>query len=105
MATSVAGKFVFGQKDVAAAGTAVQLDAGGYKLSALTIIAHADNAGQIFYGGSDVDSSTQKGLDAGESITIALPERTPRGPGFDIGSIYVDAGTNDDGVDFIGVLA
>lgn len=97
MATSVTSKFIFGKKAVAAAGTAEQLDATNYGLKSLTIIAAAANSGNIFYGGSDVDSSTQAGLAAGESITLT-------GAGvFNLSDIYIDAGTNADAVDFVGV--
>ena len=100
MATSVAGQFVFGTKDVATAGTQVQLDATTSRLlRSLLIIAHSDNAGRIFYGGSDVDASTQKGLQAGESMTLQGVEP------FEIGDIWIDAATNGDGVDFVGVRA
>ena len=98
MATSVTDTHIFGTKDVAAAGTAVVLDATEQRLLALMIIAHSDNAGRIFYGGSDVDSSTQKGLAAGESITISAG-----GKPFVLSSIFIDAANNDDGVDFVGV--
>lgn len=99
MATSVTVSHVFGTKDVAATGTAVQLDATDRKLQSLLIVAHSDNAGRVFYGGSDVDSSTQKGLLPGESIVI-----TGNRP-FLLSTIYIDAATNDDGVDFIGARA
>ena len=100
MATSVTSHFVFGTKDVAAAGTQVQLDATVTRmLRSLTIIAHSDNAGRVFYGGADVDSSTQKGLQGGESFTITgvVP--------FELGEIWIDAATNADGVDFFRVFA
>ncbi len=101
MATSEFGPFIVGQQAVNTAGTQEQLDAtnAGVMLRALTIIAYSSNVGRIFYGGSDVDSSTQKGLQAGESMTFEAP--TP----FALGSLYVDAATNNDGVDFIGVRA
>lgn len=97
MANSVTDHFIFGTKDVAAAGTAVQLSATEYRLKTLTIIAHADNAGAIYYGGSDVDNATNAGLAAGESITITHPKP------FTLGSIYIDSANNDDGVDFVAV--
>lgn len=98
MATSVIATHVFGTKDVASAGTALILDATNYELSSLMIIAHNDNTGQIYYGGSDVDSSTQRGLDAGESIVLGM-SRTP----IVLNTVYIDAGTTNDGVDFVGV--
>lgn len=101
MATSEFGPFIVGQQAVGSAGTAEQLDTDNATvlLRALTIIAYSTNTGRIFYGGSDVDSSTQKGLQAGESMTFEAPAP------FELGSLYIDAGTNSDGVDFIGVRA
>ena len=99
MATSVTGVFLFGTKDVAAAGTAVVLDATDYRIRSLLIIAHSDNAGRIFYGGSDVASTTQKGLAAGESIQIIGDKE------FALSTIYIDAANANDGIDFVGAKA
>lgn len=100
MATSVTQAFVFGQVSVAAAGTAQPLSATELLVHSVIIRAHSDNSGQIFYGGSDVDSGTQMGLDANQEVKLENPE----GP-FDLASIYVDAGSNDDGVDFVAARA
>ena len=100
MASSLTTSFIFGQKDVATAGTQLQLDSTTTRrVRFVLLIAHSDNAGRIFYGGSDVDSSTQKGLAPGESVSIdgVAP--------FPIGDIYIDSANNNDGVDFVGVLA
>lgn len=101
MATSQFGAFIVGQQAVNTAGTREQLDVtnASVLLRAITIIAYSTNVGRIFYGGSDVASATQKGLQAGESMTFEAP--TP----FELGSLYIDAATNNDGVDFIGVRA
>lgn len=105
MATSVTTNFVFGQKDVATAGTEVQLDATSRRLRALTIIAHSDNVGRIFYGGSDVASTTQKGLAPGESLTLSVEPAGPADAFMDLQEIWIDSANNNDGVDFIGALA
>ena len=99
MATSVTPEFVFGQKDVTAAGTAEKLDATEYRIKSLLIIAKAANTGQVFYGDSDVDSSTQVGLDAGDSVMIEGDKP------FALGTIYVDVGVSGEGVDFVAVRA
>jgi len=95
MATSVTTRHIFGTKDVASAGTAVVLDATERRLNSLMVIAHDDNVGRVFYGGSDVDSATQKGLAPGESIVIS-------GAPFPLSDIYIDAANANDGVDFVG---
>ncbi len=97
MATSATDDFVFGTRDNATPGTELQVDVGSYTLQSILLIAHSDNVGRIFYGASDVTSSTQKGLLPGESVTI-----TGKRP-FLITTIYFDAGTAGDGIDFVGV--
>lgn len=99
MTTSVTPRFVFGQKDIAVAGTSEQIDATEYRLSDLLIVAKSANAGRVFYGGSDVDSLTQVGLAAGESITLSAALLLT------LGSIYLDVAVGGDGVDFVGVRA
>ncbi len=97
MATSLTREFVFGDEDVAAAGTAVPLEAADTRVRSVMLIAKDDNTGRIFYGGTDVDSSTQRGLAAGESIVIAGTRP------FEIGTIFIDSSVNGEGVDFVGV--
>jgi hypothetical protein len=99
MASSIVGPFVNGTKDVATAGTAVQVETG-YSCRAITLIAHTDNVGNIFYGGSDVDSSTQKGLSPGQSVEI-IRDPTARVPNFSSDDWYIDGATAGNGVDFI----
>ena len=100
MATSVTSGFVFGQK-TATAGTAVQLDTTEYSLRSLLLIAHSTNTGRVFYGGSDVASSTQKGFIARESVVI----EGSRIESFQLSSIYIDVSVSGEGVDFIGERA
>ena len=85
---------LFGKKTVAVAGTAEAV-ATGQTVTQVLLIALTTNTGRIFYGGSDVDSSTQDGLPPGASITI-----TP-GKAFDIGTLYIDSAVSGDGVDFV----
>ena len=101
MTTSVTDRFIFGQKDIAAAGTAELLEAAEYQLQSLMIIAKAANTGKVFYGGVDVNGSTQAGLAAGESITLG-PEPALYDKPFLLSSIFIDVGVNGEGVDFIG---
>jgi len=101
MATSITNQFVFGQKAITTAGTQLQLDATEYALKSLLIIAYSSNTGRVFYGGSDVANTTQKGLLAGESIVIEVRENAS----FLLSSIWLDVSVNGEGADFIGVLA
>ena len=97
MANSIGSKGVFisGSKTVAAAGTAEALASSGL-YGSVVIVAKSANTGQVFVGGSDVASTTNAGLDAGDALSI-----TPR-PGhvIDLSDIYIDVGTSADGVDF-----
>jgi len=96
MANSIGSKGVFlsGSQAVASNGTAVALGSGLY--NSVTVIAKTGNTGNVFVGGSDVASSTNEGLAAGAAIEIS----PSRGHVLDLADIYIDVGTNDDGVDF-----
>lgn len=100
MANSVAasGHFISGAKAVTTAGTAVQIEDGTFAfVRSITIIAESDNTGQIYVGGSDVASTTNAGLDSGDSLSITAPG------GLKLTDIYIDASVSSDGVDFYGV--
>jgi hypothetical protein len=96
MANSVASKGVFisGSQVVPSNGTAVALGTGIY--GCVTIIAKTANAGKVFIGGPDVASSTNEGLAAGSALEVS----PSKGHIVDLADIYIDVGTNDDGVDF-----
>ena len=101
MAISKSGPFISGTNDVNSAGTAEQLYSTAVQARSVTIIAHDDNAGRIFYGGSDVDSSTQKGLNPGDSISFTRTDVNGETATFDASEFYVDSATSSDGVDWI----
>jgi hypothetical protein len=97
MANSIgsSGNFLSGSQIVEANGTAVAIATGIWY--EVTIFAKKANSGQVFVGGPDVASSTNSGLDAGEEKTLRA---RPGGTGLDLSDIYIDVGTNDDGIDF-----
>ena len=97
MATSVTQSHLFGTKSVTTAGTRVQLETTSRPVSAVLIIAKSTNVGRIFYGGVDVASTTQTGLEPGESVEFGSAIEAP----FDIANIYIDSATSGDGVDFV----
>jgi len=99
MAASESPVLYSSEKVVAAAGTRVALVSASKRVKSVVIIAKAANAGQVYIGGSDVDNAVNDGLDAGESLTIQAVGW------FDLTDIYIDADTNNDGVDFYGVKA
>ena len=86
-----------GAKAVTSAGTAERLRATtavpkGFK--SVLIRAKVANTGKIYVGGSDVASSTNGGLDPGDSI-IFSSKRLMLGAEF-----YVDSAENGEGVDY-----
>jgi|TARA_Y100000034_G_C6868347_1_gene395998 hypothetical protein len=87
------GAGLSGEKTVAAAGTAEALGTGLFR--AVTVLCKAANTGQVYIGGSDVDSSTNSGLDASASIDVAT-----RGHEIDLAKVYIDVDVSAEGVDF-----
>lgn len=84
------------EKTVTTAGTAEPLLVEAEtRVTALTIIAKSGNAGQVYVGDYQVSSSTNDGLDAGESLEMETDEGW-----FDLSHIFIDVDTNAEGVDF-----
>ena len=95
MADSIGAITAF-DKTVPSAGTAVALHSA-QRVSSITIKAKVANATNIFIGGPDLEKDTppNAGLPPGEALSFnAIP-----GQKFDIGNIYLDTATNNDGVD------
>lgn len=101
MATSLIGdSFAVGTKNVTTAGTALQLETSTERrVRSVQLQAHDDNTGRIYFGGSDVASTTQRGLAPGESKTITADKP------FSLDEIYIDCSVNGEGVDFEATLA
>ena len=99
MADSESPFLLAGEKTVATSGTAVAL--GSRKVVKVEIRAKSANTGQIYVGGSDVDTTTNDGLDAAESLVL----EHPRAIAFDLADIYLDADANGEGVDFYAIKA
>ncbi len=100
MATSDTPWTISFERTVATAGTAVRLHAtAGTFVWSFVIKAKAANVGQVYFGGSDVDSSTNDGLDAGESLPFSFPEPV------DLNEFYLDVDTNGEGVELYAVKA
>jgi len=80
-----------GQKDVAAAGTAVALSTS-QAIKRVTIKAKSTNGNLIFVGDSSVSSSNGYILAANEEISILIDN---------LNKVYIDSAANDDGVSYI----
>jgi hypothetical protein len=79
-----------GQKAVASAGTAEAL-AGSTSIAAVTITALRTNTGNIYVGGSGVDSTNGDVLVRGSGKSYAIA---------DLATVFIDADTNGEGVSF-----
>ena len=86
------------QKTVAAAGTEEALIAATTRCVYVAIKAEANNTGNVFVGANPVTSSTGHILDGGEEVVLRASD-IPGAQGLiDLGKIYIDVGTNGDGV-------
>jgi hypothetical protein len=95
--TSVAGNnisnaVVNGQETVDAAGTAQPIGAST-PVGAVTVKALAANTGDIYVGGSSVDSSNGYVLAAGEAVLVITDN---------IANIFIDSSVDGEGVSFVG---
>jgi len=85
-----------GRKVVAAAGTAVALEASSRQVAGIIIVAETDNGDYIAVGDSTVieADATRTGvpLAAGDSVTLYE---------VDLNDVYIDAAVNGEGVTFL----
>ncbi len=99
MANSEGPVLLSGEKTVAVAGTAEPLVGASQRVKSVVIIAKKGNTNQVYIGGSDVASTTNDGLDSGESVTIEAVGW------LDLADIYLDTDTSAEGVNFYSVKA
>ena len=99
MANSEGPVLLAGEKTVATAGTAEPLVSTSQRVKSLVVIAKKGNTNQVYLGGADVAATTNDGLDAAETITIAAVGW------LDLADIYLDVDTNGEGIDFYAVKA
>ena len=102
MANSETPALISGEKTVTATGTAEALVSASQRAKAVTIIAKTGNTGQVYtgqvyIGGSDVATTTNDGLDAGETLSIEAVGW------LDLADVFLDVDTNGEGVDFYAV--
>ena len=89
------GVLISGAKAVTSAGTAEAIASSGL-FNHLVIHAKPGNTGQVYVGGSDVDSSTNGGLSPGDTVKFS----PNKGHVLDLTAIYLDVATSGEGVDF-----
>ncbi len=99
MAESDSPVLLSAEKTVTATGTAEALVASSRRVKSVVIVAKAGNVGQVYVGGSDIATTTNDGLDAGETLAIEAHGW------LDLANIYIDVDTNGEGVDFYAVKA
>jgi len=85
-----------GSKDVATAGSAVQLTATATPCKLINIFAKAGNTGNIFVGSSTVSSS--------RGMVLEQARSTDWFPIDDVSKVYIDAANNNDGVQYAFVV-
>ncbi len=84
------------EKTVTTAGTAEPLLVEAEtRVTSLVITGKLGNTGQVYVDDYQVSSSTNDGLDAGESISMKTEEGW-----FDLAHIFIDVDTSGEGVDF-----
>ena len=82
-----------------ALGGTVAISLSFLRSKSVVVIAKSGNTNRVYLGGSDVASTTNGGLGAGESITL-------KAVGWlDLADVFLDAGVNGEGVDFYAVKA
>ena len=89
------------QKAVTLAGTAEALSASELLVKRAVIKATAGNTGNIYVGGSGVDSSNGFVLDGGEELVLDGVSVDGSDQYWDLSNIYIDAGTNADSVSVV----
>ncbi|MDA0734370.1 MAG: hypothetical protein O2909_11895 [Chloroflexi bacterium] len=99
MANSEGPVLLSGGKTVAVAGTAEAIVSASRRVKSVVIIAKSGNTNRVYVGGADVNSATNGGLSAGQSVTIESVEW------LDLADIYLNVGFNGEGVDFYAVKA
>ncbi len=99
MAASETPTLISGDKTVTTAGTAEAL-AAAQRVRSVTIVAKDSNTGRIYVGGSDVASTVNRGLQAGDVLT-----HTSASGWLDLADVYVDSDVNGEGVDYYAVKA
>ena len=97
MAASETPTLVSGDKTVAAAGTAEALGTA-QRVRSITVVAKDNNTGRVYVGGSDVATTVNRGLGAGDVLT-----HTSAGGWFDLADVYVDVDVSGEGVDYYAV--
>ena len=99
MANSETPALISGEKTVSSAGAAEALVAASQRAKVVTIIAKTGNTGQVYVGGSDVASTTNDGLDPGETLSVEADGW------MDLAGFYLDVDTSGESVDFYAVKA
>jgi len=88
-------------KNVTATGTAEPLTSTGVYVSSVTVKAKSANTGDIYIGGSSVDSTGFK-LGAGQAVTFGDQEVSGEDTIFNLENIYIDSSVSGEGVEILG---
>ncbi len=99
MAASETPTLVSGDKTVTAAGTAEAIGAS-QRVRSITVVAKDNNTGRVYVGGSDVASTVNRGLQAGDVLT-----HTSASGWLDLADVFLDVDVSGEGIDYYAVKA
>ena len=99
MAASETPTLVSGDKTVAAAGTPEAVGAS-QRVRSITVVAKDNNTGRVYVGGSDVASTVNRGLQAGDVLT-----HTSASGWLDLADVFLDVDVSGEGIDYYAVKA
>ena len=99
MAASETPTLVSGDKTVAAAGTPEAVGAS-QRVRSITVVAKDNNTGRVYVGGSDVASTVNRGLQAGDVLTHMSASGW-----LDLADVFLDVDVSGEGIDYYAVKA
>ena len=91
--------FKSGTTTISSPGTAVQINNTADKVKVIEVRARPGNSGDVYFGDSDVSSSSGRTLQPGEPAKVTLDEGSLL---FNV--FYVDGDQSGDKVDYIAIL-
>ena len=97
-------RFDAGTTDIPTAGTRVQISTLNEGVLSITVSARAGNAGKVYFGVSDVSAANGFELVAGATHTVTFSSTNNPGS-VPFRTLYVDAATNGDDVDWTVILS
>tara|TARA_Y100000310_G_C20354540_1_gene656000 strand:+ start:66 stop:365 length:300 start_codon:yes stop_codon:yes gene_type:complete len=84
----------------ATAGTGSALNSGtAQRVKSVSVVAKDNNTSAVYFGGSDVDSDTVRGLGPGDSLSVTAVNWV------DLATFFIDVAVSGEGVDYYAIKA